>query len=276
MRRGCTLRRMSRALRIWLVWVGLVVSGCGCPKLFEAPPMPTGGPDAPTLLSQMRAHADRVQSLELVTRMDYFAEAGQARKGTVEVLARRPASVRFEVIDPAGANTMAILMSDGTRFASHERGQATCYVGDACASNIARLLPLPFKADELFDIFAGGAPLLAPSQSTASWDDCKGAWRVVQERQDGVIHRLWIRPDTGAAIESTMHRGETLLYRLTWDDYELADGVPVARKLHYEAPEGSVDLSMSIREAFLNSVDSDQPFVVGCPSGTTQRELQCR
>lgn len=260
---------MNRVLHASLA---LLIGGC-CPRLFTPPDTPIS--DAADLLKRNRDHGSRIVSIELLTRMSWYADS-QARKGTVEVLARRPSKVRFEALDPAGANTVAVMISDGERFTSHERGQADCFTGEACRENIARLLPLAFEGEQLFDALVGTAPIILHETATGGWDECQGAYEIVLSRAaDETVQELWLRPDSFAAIRTKVTRAGQLLYELTWDDFEPVDAIPFPRRVHFESPERDTDLSVKVREVYLNSVDTDEPFAPACPSGTTHRELRC-
>ncbi len=260
-------------MRAPLLLAVLLAAGC-CPKRYERPTPVETAPSAEALLAAMRGHADRVVSLELVTRMEFYRDA-QALKGTVEALGKRPGKLRFEALDPAGANTLAVTVSDGQRFFSHERGKPDCYTGRACAENVSRLIPLPFDPETIVDVLVGAAPVIEHDSAEGGWDDCEGAFRV-RLRRGEVRQTIWLRPQSHVAHKTEVFRGDTLLFRLTWKDVAPQDGIDLPRRIRFESDEQDTDLSVDIREAWLNQVDSDKPFEVRCPQNTSQRLLPCR
>ena len=224
----------------------------------------------------MQAHSSKVQSFEYLTRMTYYGDDA-ARKGAVEVLAKRPGSFRFEALDPAGANTIAVLATDCERFMSHERGKSECAVGKACPANLARLLPLAFECEQLFELLGGGAPLILHDSVSGGWDDCEGAYRVALTRKaDQTVQQIWLRPDTFGPVKVKVTTAGKLAFEIDYDEFEKRDDILLPRKIRFKSPARDTDLGVEIREQFLNSVDTDVPFKPVCPAGTLERELQCR
>lgn len=250
--------------------------GC-CAHRFTKPAEPLA--DAKPLLSRMQAHSAKVSSFEYLTRMSYYAD-GEARKGKVEIMGRRAPGTsapqfHFEALTPTD-DTLAVLISNGTLFMSHERGKSVCHTGKACASNVSRLLPIAFAGEDLFAIFSGSAPVILHDEQTAGWDDCEGAYRVVLERKsDATVEEIWLRPDTWAPVRVKVRRAGELLFQIDYSDFEDVDGVSLARRLRLQSPRRDTDLEVQIREAHLNKVTSDKLFDAACPNGTSPQTLRC-
>lgn len=251
----------------------IALGGC-CAERFERPEQPIEDPEE--LLRRMHEHSARVQSFEYITRMSFYAD-NEARKGRVEILAKRPAAFRFEALTPTD-DTVAVLISDGERFISHERGQPVCYTGQACGANVSRMLPMRFEGTELFELLSGAAPVLSESdRSQGGWDECEGAYRVLLERdRDQSSQEIWLRPDTFGAIKVRMTRAGELEFEIEMEDFETLDGILLPRTLSFESPHKDIDLSVELREVFLNGVDTGVPFKPTCPTGTTRQVLPCR
>ena len=253
---------------------GLVASGC-CAERFARPAELLSEPEQ--LAQRMHTRAQRVRSLEYLTRMSYYGEQG-ARKGRVEILAQRPKQVRFEAMSPTD-DTLAFLASDGERFASHERGQARCLVGEACAANISRLLPVRLEGEELFEVLIGAGVPLHYDEATLQWNDCEGVYELtVAQGEDAsrLVQTVWVRPDTFAAIRVRRTRGGEPLFQLDFDNFQTVDGISIPMTLSLVAEQGDTDVRIEVREAYLNQVDSAVPFQPTCPTGTNPEELPCQ
>jgi len=208
------------------------------------------------------------------TRMEHYGPDGVV-KGKVDVLGKRPGQFRFEALTPSD-DTLAVLVSDGMRFMSHQRGQSVCYVGPACVENVSRILPLPFHGEQLFDLLVGGVPLMESDRPTGTWNECEGVYELRLARGDWE-EVVWIRPDVYAPVRVVMLRGGLEQFRIDYDDFELIGGVHQAQLMRYVSKTRDVDLTMSIRDAERNGIASPESlFRVECPSGTERRELPCR
>jgi hypothetical protein len=193
----------------------------------------------------------------------------------VDVLGKRPGKFRFEALTPSD-DTLAVLVSDGTRFMSHQRGQSICYAGPACTENVSRLIPLPFQGEQLFDLLVGGVPLLKSEAPVGRWNDCEGVYELLLTR-DEWREIVWLRPDIHAPIRVVMTRAGVEQFRIEYDDFDQIDGVQQAQLMRYVSEIRDVDLTMSIRDAERNGIDSEGTlFKVECPAGTERRELPCR
>ncbi|MFT5432742.1 MAG: outer membrane lipoprotein-sorting protein, partial [Myxococcota bacterium] len=150
------VRPMRRILFFALVCLSTsALSGC-CASRFDRPPGPT--PDSAGLIEKMNQRVKKVSSFEYLTRMSYYGDSG-ARKGRVELLGEAPDRFRMEALTPSD-DTVAILISDGSKFVSHERGQTRCMTGPACATNVSRLLPVSLEGPDLYAVLVGGAPVI--------------------------------------------------------------------------------------------------------------------
>jgi len=263
----------SSGKRVLLFAVVSTLAGC-CPSRFDRPAGEV--PTADVAIDRMRAHVSKVESFEFLTRMSYYGETG-ARKGRVELLGRAPATFRMEALTPSD-DTVAILISDGERFVSHERGQTTCYTGAACADNVSKLLPVSLEGPDLYAVLVGGAPVIVHDEATVEWDECEGLWKVIlREKASAQQMEIWLRPDTGSAMKARLSDTSGERFVITWDDFETTDGVNLPRTLRFTSPIGDTDLEVEIREAWLNQVkDTGDVFVPQCPPGTRGQELLCR
>lgn len=81
---------------------------------------------------------------------------GQRQQLNGVVLAKAPASVRFEALSPFGQPFLLAVVHDG-RLTAYNAVTREATVGDATAETTARLLNLPFEADDLVAVITGHA-----------------------------------------------------------------------------------------------------------------------
>lgn len=273
---------MRRALLASLSLLGCYLTGC-CAHRFERPAGPL--PTTTAALDAIAARRVAIPSFEFDTRLEFFGD-GKRLKGKVGLLGRRPptgegAQLRFEALTPSD-DTLALLITDGARFSSHERGAPDCLTGQACPRNVARLLPIDLYPDALYDALTG-TPLAVAADATLSWDDCEGTLRLDGLRPGGAPGEdnpervtLFLSPIDYSAIRTEIRRGEEVVLTLEYLDYATpnssAPPLPTTIRVHGSTAELEID----VREAFLGEAIDANLFVPTCPAGTTPRELPCQ
>ncbi len=262
--------------------LGCSLTGC-CAHRFERPAGPL--PTTAAALDAIAARRGAIPSFELDTRLEFFGD-GKRLKGKVGLLGRRPAAggesqLRFEALTPSD-DTLALLITDGRRFSSHERGAPDCLTGEACPRNVARLLPIDLYPDALYDALTG-TPLAVAGDATLTWDDCEGTLRVEGLRPtlapgDAGLERvtLFLSPVDYVAIRTEIRRGEEVVLTLEYSDYERATPDAPSLPGTIRVRGSAAELEIDIREAFLGETLDAELFAPTCPAGTTPRELPCQ
>ena len=130
---------------------------------------PPISPDAQRALTLLEGH--RRAFSDLRTLADISVQRGPERQQLRGVLlAKAPASVRFEALSPLGHPLLLATIHEG-RLTAYDATTNEAYVGPATAEATGRLLSLPFEPDDLVAILGGhailpkdvtGAELLAP------------------------------------------------------------------------------------------------------------------
>jgi outer membrane lipoprotein-sorting protein len=85
-----------------------------------------------------------------------YERGGQRQQLNGVVLAKAPASVRFEALSPFGQPFLLAVVHDG-HLTAYNAITREAVVGDATAETTARLLNLPFEADDLVAVVTGHA-----------------------------------------------------------------------------------------------------------------------
>ena len=262
--------------------LGSLLTGC-CAHRFDRPAGPL--PTATAALDAIAARRTAMTSFEFDTRLQFFGD-GKRLKGKVGLLGRRPpagdgAQLRFEALTPSD-DTLALLITDGARFSSHERGALDCLTGEACPRNLARLLPIDLYPDALYDALTG-TPLTVADGASLSWDDCEGTLRIDGVRPSGqsgsgTLERvtLLLSPVDYAAIRTEIRRGDEVVLTLAYSDHAATmPGSPALPRM-IRVTGAEAELEIDIREVFLGETVGDELFVPNCPAGTTARELPCQ
>jgi hypothetical protein len=154
----------------------LVLAACaGVPK----PAQPYT--DARRALELHRLVREQVPAIRAEARVEQRGDRGRI-KGTVFLLVQRPARVRFDVMTQFGP--VAVLTSDGERFAFSDLRSKRFLTGATCPKNIARLLNVSLTAEQTVLLLLGGTPILEHARSSVTWDD-DGFYRLVLHAATG-------------------------------------------------------------------------------------------
>jgi len=258
------------------------LAGCsGVPR----PKYPyTDASRALTLHSLVR---QQVPSIRAEARVEQRGDRGRI-KGTVFLLVQRPARVRFDVMTQFGP--IAVLTSDGDRFAYSDLRSKRFMTGQTCPENIARLLNVSLTAQQTVLLLLGGTPMLDHVRSSVDWDD-EGFYRIVMHGADGQRQEV----DMGvpeADLEAPMERQRLVLlrselfdargrsvWRARYDDYRRLQTGGVSTDLPF-----SVDITQDIADSETRIrfkdvvVDTELPgdaFIQMPAPGMTIEEATC-
>lgn len=158
--------------------------------------------------------ADAARALELLaarwrdfsdlrTLADIRIDRGGERQALTGVLlAKAPASVRFEALSPMGQPLLLVTIHDG-RLTSYNVAANAAVLGPATADTAARLLHLPFDPDDLVGVLAARpappkdlrvAELLPPDEHGSSLEVIGGIHRqrIWMDFETGVVRQLQI------------------------------------------------------------------------------------
>jgi hypothetical protein len=153
--------------------------GCTACGGVPAPKYPHTAADR--ALELHRLVREQVPSIRAEARVEQRGNQGRI-KGTVYLLVQRPSRVRFDVMTQFGP--IAILTSDGERFAFSDLREKRFLTGVTCPANIARLLNVSLSAEQTVLLLLGGTPVLEHTKSSVEWDD-DGFYRFVLHAADG-------------------------------------------------------------------------------------------
>ena len=193
--RASVRRRLSSALAV------LVLAGCTI-----APPTPHApiSAEARRIVDRLTARWQEFHDLRALADVA-LKRGGDRQQLSGVLLARAPASVRFEALSPFGQPFLLVAMHDG-RITAYNAATNEARVGEATVESAAELISLPVEPDELVGVLAGRpvpprdlrvAEILPVDQLGPSID-LIGRYN----RQ-----RIWLDVETGVARQVTITGG---------------------------------------------------------------------
>ena len=198
-----------------------------------APHMPAAS--SRDLCRSVRSKCEEINTHVTDARITLKTEGGSARFRQVSMM-MRPASLRFEIIDPFG-RALFLIVSDGDLLTAFDIMEGSCAIGPAGPNSLARFLPVSVAPEELIDLLAG-AP--APACETLEEEGGEhGLRRLRAGRRDGAGHQvLSIDPSdcTCRTLELYDTRGRLEL-RGEFSDFERAGGLTLPKRLRLSGPE---------------------------------------
>lgn len=255
-----------------LLLSALLLAACGPSHV--KPPV-----DGPATAAELMARAalarGSLTALSAEARVEYYGKHG-VRKGDMVVVAERPGRVRFEALSPSG-DTLAVLVSDGSRFTSFQRGQRECHTGPACPRNVGRLLPIALPPTAVVAVLLGEAPQLPHRTESLRFDSESGRYELtLADPESGILQRIEYEPTDLAVRKVTVFRDEHLLFRIAYDRLQKVGDLRLPRRVSFRMPMGDVDLSLAYRDWERDPADLDPSlFHFDCPEGTRRLTLPC-
>jgi outer membrane lipoprotein-sorting protein len=146
----------ARRLLGSLALVAALVSGCATALAPRREPIPPEAQRAVDLLDASWRAFDDLRTLAAIT----VDRRGDRQQLSGALLARRPGAVRFEALSPMGTPLLLLVVADG-QLRGYNTSTNEAVVGRATPEVTAKLLSLPFDANDLVSVLAG---LCAPPE----------------------------------------------------------------------------------------------------------------
>jgi outer membrane lipoprotein-sorting protein len=178
-----------------------VASGCATAL---APPRETIPAEAQRAVDLLEANWRAFRDLRAMTAIT-VDRRGTRQQLSGALLARRPSAVRFEALSPFGTPFLLLAVADG-QLRGYNAATNEAVVGPATPKVTAKLLSLPFDADDLVSVLAG---LAAPP------DDLRAAEVLPMEADGpsvmlyGAVNRkrVWMDMSTGVVRQQRIVGG---------------------------------------------------------------------
>jgi len=274
-----------------------------------APPsrFPTAGDALDRMHATFRAcNAIKSQS----GSFDDFSGSQRVR-GELSIYAARPNRIRMDGFAPPPVNSqIAILTSDGERFAYFDMREKRFLVGPASDCNVQRLTKVPVPAHVMVEILMGQAPVLKHDNAQASIAWAGQGYYVVRvpgtnESLEEIhlvprpedFQKPWGEQRLRVLDVSVVQQGTTL-YHVAMDDHATPPmdkpilpqipgdpSVPlsgpfcdaeVPYKIKVEIPLKSEDVQFRYKEIFWNPPIQSDTFVQQAPPGMRPEHVVCQ
>lgn len=271
-------RRARPAAAPWLApaarlaATALVAAATGCGGGYDPP---ADLPPAADQVARIRRHVEQVSSFRAETTMDYWL--GDDRiKGTVLLLGKPGARLRFNAENPTGGNVAVDLACDGVGYELIDYNNNCQLAGPCTAATIAQLLKVSMEPDDFFAMAVGASPVVSGADGRVEWDRDEGRAIVTLATADARWRqRIELDGRSGHfdVLSSTLYdaRGdvEWKLEHRGFEDVRAADGsvVRAPRKSKFEQPKRKADLLVVWKDRAFNVDLPPDKFDLDIPPG---------
>lgn len=246
---------------------GLILAPAGSCLRVERPyPAPT----AKQVLAALRARDKAVRTLRAEARMHYRTDQGKV-KATVRMMARRPDDLRFDLVSPMDTRLATLVESDG-QFALVDARNNRHYYGPATPCNLARLLRVQLRPEDIVAVLSGGTPLIRHHAVSLSWDDRAGAEVLTIKGSNlSQVVRLDGRDRRWRLLSSEMRdRQGRLVLALRANNHHEVDGVELPRRILVRQPAADAQMQLDFSHQEINidlpGAAFERPQADGLPS----------
>jgi outer membrane lipoprotein-sorting protein len=224
-------------------------------------------PQPADALAKLRESGERRKNLRAMGRLTYFGEKGRVRLKAV-IVVDRPARFRFETVSPF-EQPIDVMACNGSRLWLLSKEKLA--EGAATPENIAKLVPLPLKPEEIVDTMLGGVPTSSRfTPVKLEWDEHQdGRWLMTMAGQGGETGKLSIDPDKQRIMAMTLLEADgRVRVSVEFDDFEAAkDAGEVPRSIHAKMPARDLDVEIKLKEVDINVALEASLFRIQPPPG---------
>lgn len=262
------------------VTLGMGCGGASCPRVRFT--------DPEAALGSYRAARPPVEVMRAEARVDRRDGEGRIR-GTVLMFLEAPERVRFDAMTQLGP--AAVLTSDGTTFALTDLRENRFYVGDACPSNIERLVGIPLAGADVMLFLTGQTPQIEAERSDVSCEG--GAYHVVLHGRDGRTQHIMLQvaqehlesPPEEQRMQLVESRVElpdgALEWRVTFQEHRSiaipgAASIVMPFRVRFEHPARGIDTLVRFESIELGGQAPSDAFVQTPRPGLGVETVECR
>jgi len=263
------MRRPGLGAVFAAVAVGLLFAGCAArrPPARHLPPAVL--PAALDLDAALHARQSALQSLRALARLRYQAPEDSSTSREAIVVAR-PDRLRVEVLSLFGS--VFVLTADNGEIRAYARQEDTVYRGTASPQNLWRYTHLGLPVSDLVAIVLGTPPPRRTQRQQVGFDADTG-WVSLQQQLDEGAQIVWF--SDGRLPVAAEQRGNDgrAQWRVTFSDYEVHDGVPVATRIGIGWPSGERSLQIALEQIDVNPALDNSVFALQAPQGSKVVDL---
>lgn len=265
---------MKPAIRVWpaimalMVLVGLT----GCRALPTPPtPPPTVVSSAEELLSRLQNRQKTLQAFQAKGRITFLSPQ-RNYSGTVRIKARRPASLRADILDIFG-RTLLSFASDGSQVQVLSPHEGKFFRGPATPGNLAAFIPPAVTLPQALRLMMGALPLSPGPAARFEFNPSTSQYLLEWRQDNRLLERLWVAAQGLYPVKDEYYGGaDRPRFTVELADYgEAAPDLPGKITLETEAPK--MELRLAYNEESLNPPLRPADLTLTPPAGIAVVQL---
>jgi outer membrane lipoprotein-sorting protein len=213
-----------------------------------------------------------IHSMQSTAVMEYTG-GGEHFKARENIVVRRPASIRVEVMSALGV--ALVLAADAGQVAIFDPGKNTLLQGAATAETLQRYARIPMTPDATVRLMLGLAPdhamlAVAPDSITG-----QGNLKVLTyDQPDGVVDELGFTSDGNLAMVRETLADKRVDYEVHYSDYRKLDrGLLFPAQIDAIFPKTGATVKFRYQNPSVNGDVPDSTFVLVPQPGTRRLNL---
>lgn len=236
-------------------------------------------PSVDEIIARVEQQTAAATSFQAESKMDYWLGKNRVR-GTVLLLGKPGARLRFNAENPTGGNVAIDLACDGVGYKMIDYNNNCQLVGSCTKATIAALFKIELDPDDFYAIAVGSIPLIPGKLSgEVKWDKDKGHEIVTlvddakQWSQTIVLDGKDARWDVlSSTVYDRFGEVEWKLQNKSFYEVKAADGkvIRVPKKTKFEQPRRKADLAIIWKKHRFNMVLGPEKFDMDIPEGLAQ------
>ena len=261
-----------KAQRLVLALFALIcLRGSSCLRVERPYPAPT----TKTLIAALEQRTTKLHSYRGEARMSF--RRGDSRvSATVRMMAATGGRLRFDLVSPIDAPLATLVAADG-RFTLIDLRKNRHYYGPATPCNLARLLIVRLRAEDILAAFFGSTPMIPHRRAELAWDPRAGQEVLTlygpSERQ---VIRLDGRDRSWRVMESTIFDADDKVQlRVSFRNHRRFGGTTVPGWIELQQPSEAAHLELRIGRTELNLQLPQAAFTPLDAGGVPSQRVDC-
>ena len=262
MKTGWMARLLGLAL---LAWLGLA----GCRALPPAPP-PAVLP-AEAVLARLHNRQQALESLQARGRITFLSPE-RNYSGTILIKARRPESLRVDILDLLG-RTLLGFATDGSRVQVLSPHEGKLFTGPATPRNLAVFIPPAVPLSQVVPLLAGALPLSPGPPARFDYDPATDRYLLEWAQGGQLQERLWVAGQGLYPVQEEYFLGQSQpRFTLKLDKFgEAGPDLPGQIIIQTETPK--MELRLAYKELRLNPPLTPADLTLAPPPGIAVVQL---
>jgi outer membrane lipoprotein-sorting protein len=255
----------GRAMAAATIAFAFGVSGCATRQAVTATSLPLA--QARDLTAALGQRENAVRSMQSAAVMEYTG-GGQHFKARENIIVRRPASMRVDVMSVAGV--VLVVAADGGQIAVFDSGKNTLMHGPASAATLERYARIPMTPDAATRLLLGLTPDTAMLASPPNSMTMNGNAKILTYHQlSGVVDELGFSSDNRLETVREKLPDGRVGYEVHYSDYrDTGGGITFPAQVDAKFPKTGATVKFHFENPTVNQDVPDSTFVLSPRPGT--------